>query len=191
MSSSPSTTASAGWSVLTTSYTVTHTFCLTGEQCCGIRCRGRLGSARSSTLRSAPPLPDGRLPLLPCPANTARSLSQAPRGPNPGRRRAHLRPRRHRPSPTRHGSPPRSRYRGSSVTSPPATTQRAAPSRPRSAASQPRVLVPTALFAAAPTPSRSAAARSSRFRRWPIILVFNRSMAPSRARCSLFCLRDG
>ena len=44
-----------------------------------------IGEARSSTLRSAPPLPDGRLPLLPCPANTARSLSQAPRGPSPGR----------------------------------------------------------------------------------------------------------
>ena len=165
MSSSPSTTASAGWSVLTTSYTVTHTFCLTGEQLRdSLPRKAGIGEVIDTALRAAAPRRSpASSPLSrkyralsfpgtagPQPRPRRRrpspSLTAATTAPNvPGRRRARLRPRRHRLSPTRHSLPPRSRYRGSSVTSPPATTQRAAPSRPRSAASQPRVLVPSAL----------------------------------------------
>ncbi|KAG2579174.1 hypothetical protein PVAP13_6NG240709 [Panicum virgatum] len=186
-----------------TSYTVTHTFCLTGERLRdSLPRKAGIGEVIDTALHAAAPrrLPassplsrkyralyfPGTAGPQPQPRPRRRrpspSLTAVATAPNvPGCRRARLRPRRHRPSPTRHGSPPRSRYHGSSVTSRPATTQRAAPSRPnpppRSRASS-----SPALFAAAPTPSRSAAARSSRFRRWPIILVFNRSMAPSRAR---------
>ena len=165
VSSSPSTTASAGWSVLTTSYTVTHTFCLTGEQLRdSLPRKAGIGEVIDTALRAAAPrrspassplsrkyralsFPGTAGPQLrPRRRRPSPSLTAATTAPNvPGRRRARLRPRRHRLSPTRHSSPPRSRYRGSSVTSPPATTQRAAPSRPRSAASQPRVLVPSAL----------------------------------------------
>jgi len=164
VSSSPSTTASAGWSVLTTSYTVTHTFCLTGEQLRdSLPRKAEIGEVIDTALRAAAPRRSpassplsrkyralsfpGTAGPRPRRRRPSPSLTAVATAPNvPGCRRARLRPRRHRPSPTRHGSPLRSRYHGSSVTSRPATTQRAAPSRPRSAASQPRVLDPSALL---------------------------------------------
>ena len=150
-----------------TSYTVTHTFCLTGEQLRdSLPWKAGIGEVIDTALRAAAPRRSpassplsrkyralsfpGTAGPQPRPRRRRRrpspSLTAVATAPNvPGCRRARLRPRRHRPSPTCHGSPSRSRYRGSSVTSPPATTQRAAPSRPRSAASQPRVLVSSAL----------------------------------------------